>query len=214
MRIVQELGEEIDASEIEAVVITGDGGGELRRLRIIAERFGSDEVLWFPQRSERYLGKDVGIDVPGFEALRALELYKSVYQQHDFLFITDSEHVSDDAEKDLRVKLQEETSDYEIELIQLNGAAFYCECLIGSQDISIHTAVVGNRFGFIEDCISDLAYEVWGNEFSTSDKQEFKTSVNMAVSGNGFQSLVDTANDEQLKRAFPSITAALEDLAD
>lgn len=107
MRVLQDLGNP-SVCEIEAVVITGDGSGEFRRLQTLAEHFGAGEVLWFPQRSERYLGRNVGIDVPGLEALRILELYKTKYQLYDFLYLVDSEHITDDPQEALESKLEEE----------------------------------------------------------------------------------------------------------
>lgn len=211
MRVVQDLGR-LDHHDVKAVVITGDGGGEFRRLKTIASRFGSNDVLWFPQRSERYLGRDVGIEVPGLEALRVLEFYKSKFHQSDFLFVLDKEHVSGDASERITGKLNEECPQGGVEVNPINGDAYYCRGLIGSTEITMRTALVGDRFGFIEDCVGELLSIVWGSDISRSDKQEFKTAVNNAVSGGGFQSLVEDADEDDLREAFPALSAALDDL--
>lgn len=213
MRVVQDLGE-IDRDDIAAVVITGDGGGEFRRLKTIASRFGSGEVLWFPQRSERYLGRDVGIEVPGFEALRILELYKSTFYQYDFLFLLDNKHVSGDPSEELADKLDEACPQGGVEVTAINGDAYRCRCLIGSQNITIRTAMIGDRFGFMEDCIAELLALVWGNQITADEKEAFKNRVNNTVAGSTFRSLVADAEEDDLRQAFPALSAVLDDLVE
>lgn len=212
MRVVREL-EELDSSEVASVVITGDGAGEFRRLKTLAAEFGSDEVLWFPTRPERYLGRAVGISVPGLEALRILEMYKSNYSQYEFLFLVDGEHISGEPANELEEKLDEECPQGVLEVSHLHSGAYRCRGNIGAQEITVRTAIVGNNHGFIEDCIAELLELVWGSAIPASNKESFKNEVNSAVSGSNFQSLVDDADYSQITAAFPSISAALEDIA-
>lgn len=102
----------------------------------------------------------------------------------------------------------------DVQVTPIGDGAYHCRGVIGSQEITIRTGIVGDRFGFIEDCIGDLLDRVWGNQITESDKESYKTAVNSAVTGSNFRSLVDAAEMEDLRESFPAISAVLEDVAE
>lgn len=217
MKVVQDRNR-VDDERIAALVITGDGRTEYRRLEPLAPRFGGDEVLWFPQRPERYIqirGKRrraTTAEKAGLDALDALELYKSKYGVSSYLFLVDGEHVDGATDEELRAKLLSVSSDDEVGISQLDDGAFRCSCRVGSRDLSIHAVIFGGEFGFIEDCIAELLELEWDNSIEATEKQEFKTQVTEAVASGTYRDLVDDARMEHVRRAFPNLSAALEEM--
>lgn len=217
MRVVADRGE-VDDDRIVALVITGDGKTEYRRLKPLAPRFEGDEVLWFPQRPERYLST-VGrrrsastAEKAGLDALDALELYKSKYGVISYLFLVDGEHVDGVAAEALRTKLRDASTDEECGVTQMEDGAFRCSCRVGSRELSVHAVIFGEQFGFIEDCLAKLLELEWGNSIEATGKEEFKTRVNEAVAGGTYQDLVEDARMENVRRAFPSLSPVLEEM--
>lgn len=214
MKVVDELDEET-GSRLEAVVITGDGRSEYRRLKPLADHYDEDRVLFFPARTERHISvvgstsSHPDTERRGWDALDALELYKSRYNYTRFLFLVDQEHCDGSCAEDLREKLREvATTDVDIE--DVNDGAFVCEFEIGSREILLYTAAVGDEHGFFEDCLANLLELEWGNEIDEDDKDEFKTTVNDVLSGGSGRSLLENADRGNLDRAFPNLGSILE----
>lgn len=218
MKVLQDRAR-VDDDRIAALVMTGDGKTEYRRLEPLAPRFGGDHVLWFPQRSERKLtivGKGstpTTAERVGLDALEALEIYKDPkYGVSSFLFLVDGEHIDGDAADGIRTKLRDVATHGECDVNQMEDGAFRCSCRVGSRELSVHAAVFGNKFGFIEDCIAKLLELAWDNSIEAAEKQEFKRKVNKAVAGGKYENLVDDARMEHVRRAFPNLSVVLESL--
>jgi len=92
----------------------------------------------------------------------------------------------------------------------LGGGAFRSEFQIGSQDMDLYSVVVGDEFGFFEDCLATLLELEWGYEISADTKDEFKSEVNRILSGGTGQSLLENAQRDNLDRAFPSLSTVLQ----
>lgn len=111
MRVVEDLSEE-EGDEVAALVITGEGRTEFRRLGYIAEDFDDDDILHFPLRPERRLQIRGRQRAPshtqqhGFSALEAIRTFKSKYGYRTFLFIVDKEHVAETGFTNLRGALE------------------------------------------------------------------------------------------------------------
>lgn len=215
MRVVEDRGR-VDDDRIVALVLTGDGKTEFRRLKPVARRFGGDEALWFPQRPERYLPtrgrqrRPTTAEKAGLDALDALELYKSRYGVTDYLFLVDREHVDEAVGPQLEAKLREVSTGETVSTTRLADGAFDCSCRVGSRDLSVHVVAFGDGFGFIEDCVAELLESEWGNSIEATGKDEFKRRVNEAVAGGTFRNLVEDARMDDVRSAFPNLCSVLE----
>lgn len=214
MKVVDELDED-DPSRLEALIVTGDGRSEYRRLKPLSDHYDEDRVLFLPSRTERHLSV-VGstsshpeTERRGWDALDALELYKSQYNYTRFLFLIDQEHCDGSCAEDLREKL-DEVATAGVEIDDVNDCAYVCEFEIGSREITLYVAAVGHRHGFFEDCLAELLELQWGNEIDEEDKDEFKSKVNDALSGGSGRTLLANADRRNLEQAFPNLSSILE----
>lgn len=214
MRVLDDI-EAADSSCIEALVVTGNGRSEYRRLKPLANHYNEDRVLLFPSRTERHIShvgrqrSEPATERRGWDALDALPLYKS-YNYTRFLLLLDSEHCESDGQAELETKIDDIATGGSSETEVLGGGAFRSEFQIGSQDTVLYTAVVGDEFGFFEDCLATVLELEWGNEISADTKDEFKSEVNRILSGGTGQSLLENARRDNLDRAFPSLSTVLQ----
>lgn len=214
MKVVEELNEET-RERLEALIITGDGRSEFRRLKPLVDHYDEDRVLLFPSRPERHLqivGR--GSTHPdtarrGWDALEAIQLYKSKYNHTRFLFIVDKEHCERYGRAELEEKITDLATDDETKIEELGNGAYVAEFRIG-REIVLYTAVVGDEFGFFEDDLAELIELEWGNEIDEDDKDEFKSTVNQILSGGSGRSLLENADRENLDRAFESLSVLLQ----
>lgn len=219
MKVVDDLNQE-DQSRLEALIITGNGRSEYRRLKPLTSHYDEDRVLFLPSRTERHIsviGSTSGYpdtERRGWEALDAISLYKSKYGYTNFLFLVDNEHCSENGREELEVKIEELASSDSIDIEELNDGAFISEFKIGSRDIQLYTAVVGNEFGFFEDCLGELLELEWGNSIDAEDKDEFKSTINQILSGGSGRSLLDGAGRTNLDQAFPNLSSILQQFED
>lgn len=217
MKVVADSGSVAD-DQITAVVITGDGKTEFRVLKALAQRCENDGVLWFPQQPLRYLsvrGRTQGKTTSermGLDALDSLELYKTKYGITSFLYLVDREHIDGSAVEELEAKLNTVASTDNAQITHREAGAYDCSCQIGSREVTVYTAILGDNFGFIEDCLADLLNFVWNNSIEAEDKEEFKNRVDQAVMGGVYQDLINDGDVDDLRRAFPSICSALESM--
>lgn len=215
MRVVDELGASSE-EEVASVVITGDGRAEYRRLQPIADRFNEEKVLFFPSRPDRHLSTIVGrrsetsyTGKPGFEALDGLLALKSHYPFSRFLFLVDREHINNDSAEELETKVKEIAQEDEIDITELDDRAFRCGFHIGSREITLFAAIIGDEFGCFEDGIATLLERRWENSINPESRDELKGKVTDILGDSGLESLVDSCQRSDLKHSFPNLCAVL-----
>jgi len=213
MRLVEDLQSE-DTDDFEALVITGDGKSENRRLRPLIDHYDDDRILWLPTRSERHFTR-VGRSTEhptterrGWEALDAIKLYKGRGITR-FLFIVDSEHTTNGGKEDLEAKIEEIASFDDFEIEEVGQGAYVSEFKVGSRDVVLYTAIVGDEYGFIEDCLGKLLELEWDNRIEEDSKTEYKSSINRTLSGGTGRMLIEGADRENLHESFPGLDTIL-----
>ena len=133
-RYEMEVVEEINKDKRPIImVITGDGRAEFRRLKVFAERYDGEKVLWFPLKPifplKRKSEKKTGVNV-----LEVLNVYPGKYKLTQFLFVVDREHFKSEnptkkIEEFLRGKGINVSS-----VEQMNGGALRISCKIKSSE--------------------------------------------------------------------------------
>lgn len=213
MKVVDDLKNE-NKEDLEALIITGDGRSEFRRLQPLAEYYNEDRILFLPSRTERNLSiigsssQHPETERRGWDALDALRLYKSNYTK--FLFLIDREHCQEWGHSELEEKTKELAFNCEVCIKEIKKGAYVCKFKIGSREILLYTAVVGDKFGFIEDCLAELVKLEWGNEIKKEDKDEFKNTINNMLSGGKDRSLLENSDQSNISRAFPNLDQVLK----
>ncbi|MFC7203674.1 hypothetical protein ACFQJC_09120 [Haloferax namakaokahaiae] len=210
MKVVKE-----HPGDVAAVVLTGDGRAEYRRLRYLAEHYDENQHLFFPQRPDRNLSivgrqrETPNNQTRGFDALNALKIFKAKYGLHHFLFLTDREHVKNSPQEDLNNKLEEISTRGEYTTSRLEQAAFSSSVKVGSKELTVLSAIIGDQFECMEDGLAALLKHQWGNEVTAESRKELKSNVMQVLSGGTEKTLIEDASRYNLKRSFPNLDCVL-----
>ena len=206
-------------TEPVALVFTGEGSSEFRRLRPVAEKFDEDDLLFFPtnpNRGMRIVGKrrqPTPGEKHGLSALESLRVFKGRFDYSRFVFLVDLEHFEGRAPSALADELRGEltsvaSDDPRVE--SLNERAFRCECQIGSADVTMLTAVMGDEHGCIEDCVANLLQREWGNRIDADDRDDLKTTLRDVFTDTREREFIESAARQNVEAAFPGLSAVLQ----
>jgi len=204
-RYEMEVVEEINKDKRPIImVITGDGRAEFRRLKVFAERYDGEKVLWFPLKPifplKRKSEKKTGVNV-----LEVLNVYPGKYKLTQFLFVVDREHFKSEnptkkIEEFLRGKGINVSS-----VEQMNGGALCISCKVGPYDVVVYMAILGKIKSSEEELAELIGLEL-GLEVEANKRRikEVLRSRNMRE-----EDLIAKAKDKNLREAFPSLSSAL-----
>lgn len=161
MKVVQEPNE---ADSLERLVLTGDGRAERRRLEAVASKYDGEKELFLPssgggaieQGPLRYVGTkkhnnstvgDTGADV--IDGVRG-----RIKRYDEVVFVVDAEHFGDDPQGELTAKFENLNWDTETET--LGSSAYEFSLTVGSTQVTMYAAIVGDCFECFEDGIAAL----------------------------------------------------------
>lgn len=220
MRVVDELPPD-GHDDVESLVLTGDGRGEYRRLKYITPKYNGDKILFFPSRPERHLsivGKQQSpghVQQKGLDALDALAVFKGKYGYTSFLFLTDLEHISPSTDEEIAAELDrtlvEVSSNDSAEVVPISKRSFVCGLKIGSSNILVLAAIIGDEFECFEDGLATLLELEWGNEIDCNNRQELKSTLADILSGSNEKTLLEGASRHSIEQSFPHLTSVLRE---
>jgi len=218
MRVVQEPNE---ADSLERLVLTGDGRAERRRLEAIAPKYDGDKELFLPssgggaieQGSLRYVGtKKHNNSSPGDTGTDVIDGVRDRIKRYDeVVFVVDAEHFRDDPQGELTAKF--ESLNWDTETETLGGSAYEFSLTVGSTQVTMYAAIVGDRFECFEDgiaalieCRRDVSR---GSLYSgVEDRDDLKERIDSVLDNPG-DHLLREADPCEVDDCLPALAAVL-----
>ena len=215
MKVRKDVQEDADPV---ALVFTAEGSSEFRRLDALAEKF-DDDLLFFPTNPNRGMQirgrrrQETPGEKHGLSALESLRVFKGRYGYERFVFLIDLEHFDGETPERLADELSgklEGVATGDPSVAQLNRRAFRCECRLGSRDLTVLTAVMGDEHGCIEDCVTRLLEREWGNTVEADGRDELKRRLRNVFTDTSEREFIADARRPNVEKAFPGIAGVLQ----
>lgn len=218
MRVVRDSNE---ADSLERLVLTGDGRAERRRLEAIAPKYDHDDVLYCPSSNGGEIGEGslrivgskkrqtdpeeaTGVDV--IDGVRG-----RIKRYDEVVFVVDAEHFGDDPQGELTAKF--ESLNWDTETETLGGSAYEFSLTVGSTQVTMYAAIVGDRFECFEDgiaalieCKRDVSRQSLRS--GVEDRDDLKERIENILD-NPDDQLLREANRHEIDDCLPALAAVL-----